>query len=181
MQNLIRKISLIIYYGIASKLPNYSYPGGVFYNWFRIKCLKNIIVIGANCRIMKGVYIGDGNNVQIGDNCRINENVRLDNVKIGSHVMIARDCVCLGKMHQFEDIHMPMEKQEVKVTQQTIIEDDVWIGLRVILMPGINVKKGTIIGAAAVVTKDTDEYGIYAGVPAEFIRYRKNNAIGLTM
>lgn len=41
-------------------------------------------------------------------------------------------------------------------------------------MPGVTVKKGCIIGAGAVVTKDTDEFGVYAGVPARLIRKLEN-------
>ena len=60
---------------------------------------------------MRSVYIGSGKNISIGDHCRINENVRLDNVKIGNHVMIARDTVILGKTHVASSIDVPMEQQ----------------------------------------------------------------------
>ena len=79
-------VFLIIYYVFASKLPNYSFPGGKFYNWLRVFCLKRIISLGNGCRIMRNVYVGSGRNVVIGNNCRINEYVRLDNVLIGNHV-----------------------------------------------------------------------------------------------
>ncbi len=172
IKKTVKTFFLILYYLIASKLPNYSFPGGKFYNWFRITCMKKIIKIGNNCRIMRDVYVGNGNNIEIGNHCRINEKVRLDNVKIGNHVMIARECIILGKMHEFSGINEPMEQQGSRDAAKTIIEDDVWFGLRVIVMPGIRIRKGTIVGAAAVVTKDTVEYGIYAGVPARLIKKR---------
>lgn len=52
------------------------------------------------------------------------------------------------------------------------IGNDVWIGDNVILMGGISIGDGSIIGAGSVVTKDTEPYGIYAGVPSRLIRYR---------
>lgn len=165
-------IFLFIYYLIAKNLPNYSFPGGKFYNWFRIKCLKNIIKIGNKCRIMKNVYIGNGNDIEIGDNCRINENVRLDNVQIGNGVLIARDSIVLGKMHEFSDIKSYIVEQGGKRVEPTIIEDDVWFGIRVIIMPGLKLSKGSIIGAGAVVTKNTQPNGIYGGIPAKLIRKR---------
>jgi len=122
---------------------------------------------------MRKVYIGNGNNIEIGNNCRINEKVRLDNVKIGDHVMIARESVILGKMHDFSNTSIPMEQQDQKETKPVIIENDVWLGLRVIVMPGLNIKKGSIVAAGAVLTKDTEEYGIYAGIPAKKIKSRK--------
>ena len=148
-------IFLLIYYLIAKNLPNYSFPGGKFYNWFRIKCLKNIIKIGNKCRIMKNVYIGNGNDIEIGD-----------------RVLIARDSIVLGKMHEFSDIKSYIVEQGGKRVEPTIIEDDVWFGIRVIIMPGLKLSKGSIIGAGAVVTKNTQPNGIYGGIPAKLIRKR---------
>ena len=58
-----------------------------------------------------------------------------------------------------------------------IIGNDVWIGARVIILPGVNVGTGAIIGAGSVVTKDVLPNSIVAGNPAKSIgiRYIKNN------
>ncbi len=56
--------------------------------------------------------------------------------------------------------------------KQTIIEDDVWIGRNVIFTPGRTVRKGSIIGAGCVLTKDFDEYTIIGGNPSRVIRSR---------
>ncbi len=53
-----------------------------------------------------------------------------------------------------------------------MIEDDVWIGANVIILPGVHVKKGAVIGAGSIVTKDVPGYAIVAGNPAKIIRYR---------
>jgi len=172
LKKIQKIVFLVIYYAVASKLPNYSFPGGRFYNWLRVVSLKNIIKIGADCRIMRDIYIGNGNNVEIGHHCRINEKVRLNNVRIGNHVMIARESIFLGKMHEFGDISVPMEQQGSKETSPIVIEDDVWIGLRVLVMPGLIIRKGSIIAAGAVLTKETQTNGVYAGVPANKIRKR---------
>lgn len=173
MKKLTKILALFLYYGIAKHLPNYSFPGGQIYNWIRIMCLKQIISIGKNCRIMRNVYVGNGNNIKIGNNCRINENVRLDNVIIGNHVMIARESILLGKSHQFKEIEFPMEQQGIANTESIVIENDVWLGLRVIVLPGIKICRGSIIGAGAVLTSNTLQYGIYGGVPAKLIRIRE--------
>jgi maltose O-acetyltransferase len=173
MKRIIKNLALIFYYGLAKHLPNYSLPGGKFFNWLRIVLLRRVIPIGSHCRIMRNVYLGNGNNIVIGSHCRINENVRLDNVHIGNHVMIARESVILGKMHEFSELEIPMEQQGGKKVDTTQIEDDVWLGLRVVVLPGVKIKKGSIIGACAVVTKDTEELGIYGGIPAKLLKYRK--------
>lgn len=51
-----------------------------------------------------------------------------------------------------------------------IIEDDVWVGAHVTILPGVRIGKCSIIGAGAVVLNDVEEYSIYAGVPAKKIR-----------
>lgn len=165
---------LALYYSVASKLPNYSFPGGKLYNWFRVFCMKRFMKVGTDCRIMRNVYVGIGSDVAIGDHCRINESCRLDNVWIGNHVMIARESVVLGKSHAFSDLDVPMEQQGNTICRQGVIEDDVWLGIRAIVLPQTVIKKGCIIAAGAVITGITNEYGIYGGVPAKLIRNRKN-------
>jgi maltose O-acetyltransferase len=170
---MVKTISLILYYSFAKHLPNYSFPGGSFYNWFRLFCLRNIISVGKDCRIMRNIYIGNGNGIKIGNNCRINEACRLDNVQIGDYVMIARESILLGKMHEFKELEVPMEVQGNKAVNPIVIESDVWIGMRVIILPGLRIKKGCIIGAGAIVTRDTEPYGVYGGIPARLIKSRK--------
>ena len=166
---------LFIYYALASRLPNYAIPGGKFYNWFRVFCLKRILdSMGNNCRIMRNVYVGDGDKITIGSNCKINEGVRLCNVIIRDNVMIARNHVFIGAQQKFGRIDIPMVNQGVDWKKPTIINDDVWIGINCIIMPGIIISKGCIIAAGAVITKDTEDYGIYGGNPARLIKNRKN-------
>ena len=53
-----------------------------------------------------------------------------------------------------------------------IIEDDVWIGHRVIILSGVRIGQGAVVGAGAVVTKDVPPYAIVGGNPAIVLRYR---------
>jgi maltose O-acetyltransferase len=169
----MKKIKLLLYYLFFSRLPNSWWPGGRFFNKLRVACVRSILPTGKNIKIQRSVYIGSGNNIVIGNNCQINELARLDNVVIGNNVMIARESIILGKMHESNDVNVPMNEQGVKDVRQTIIEDDVWLGLRVVVMPGVTISKGTIIAAGAVVTKDTEPFSIYGGVPAKLIKRRK--------
>ena len=54
-----------------------------------------------------------------------------------------------------------------------MIGDDVWIGSRVIILPGVTIGKGAIVGAGVVVTKDVPEYAIVGGNPAKVIKFRR--------
>lgn len=52
------------------------------------------------------------------------------------------------------------------------IEDDVWIASCCVVLPGCRIRKGSVIAAGAVVTCDTEAYGVYAGNPARLIKKR---------
>ena len=52
------------------------------------------------------------------------------------------------------------------------IGNDVWIGQRAILLPGVTVGDGAVIGAGSVVSKDVGDYEIVGGNPARHIRFR---------
>ncbi|MCB9205239.1 MAG: acyltransferase [Flavobacteriales bacterium] len=170
----MRLIKTALYYLLAAKLPSSWWPGGAANNAFRLWCLRGICSVGKRTKVQRGVYIGKGDRIIIGDDCQINEMVRLDNARIGNNVMIARECVVLGKMHETTDTTKPMNQQGNKEVCQTVIHDDVWLGLRVIVMPGVEIAKGTIVGAGSVLTRSTEPYGVYGGIPARLIKYRKN-------
>ena len=75
--------------------------------------------------------------------------------------------------HNTERIDIPMREQGSLPPQKVTICDDVWIGARVIILPGVTIGKGSIIAAGAVVTKNVPEYAVVGGVPAKVIKYRK--------
>lgn len=57
-----------------------------------------------------------------------------------------------------------------------VIDNDVWIGTQVVILPGVTVHHGAVIAAGAVVTKDVPAFEIWGGVPAAKIGERKNYA-----
>lgn len=55
--------------------------------------------------------------------------------------------------------------------KDVVVDEDVWIGARVTLLSGVHIRRGCILCAGAVVTKDTPPYAIIGGVPAKLIKY----------
>jgi maltose O-acetyltransferase len=74
--------------------------------------------------------------------------------------------------HAFDDQNVPINLQGALPIRAVKIGDDVWIGTRVIIMPGVTIGRGAVIGAGAVVTKDVPSFAVVGGVPARTIRYR---------
>ena len=176
MKNIFRVLFLSLYYGFAQYLPgSYTPIFGKLYNSIRIWCVKHIFKkCGKISTIDRRAYFGTGRNIEIGDYSGIGENCIVpNNTIIGKYVMMAPEVHIVANNHNFNDVSKPMCFQgSPKNPPITIIEDDCWIGVRVIMTPGRHIKKGTIVAAGSVLTKDFDEYSIVGGNPAKLIRKR---------
>lgn len=168
-----RQLSLFLYYFLANRLPSSFFPGGIFFNKLRVGLASNLLTIGKNCKIQPRVNFGDGNKIVIGDYCMINENVYIQTAIIGNYVMIAPNVALYANNHLFDHTDIPMVLQGKSSEVPCIIEDDVWIGRGVVVMPGVRIGTGSIIGSGAVVTKDVAPYSIMGGVPAKLLKKRK--------
>lgn len=170
----VRKIiSQLVYYGCVKHFPPSFSWGGVFWNKCRVLCVKKFITsCGKGVRIEKNAAISTkcriGNCSGIGLNATIG-----GEVVIGNYVMMGPDCVIHTINHSFSRTDIPMIQQGFGEEQKVIIEDDVWIGSNVIILPGVIIGKGTVIGASSVVSKSIPEYSVVVGNPAKIIRNRK--------
>ena len=98
------------------------------------------------------------------------------NVKIGKYTMLAPQVAILGGDHVMDWPGVPMYfSGRPGDIPETVIEDDVWIGLRAIIMAGVRIGRGAIVAAGAVVTKDVEPYSIVGGIPAKVIGKRFDN------
>ncbi|MFA6005274.1 MAG: acyltransferase [Patescibacteria group bacterium] len=114
--------------------------------------------------------------IEIGDNVYFNHDVLLivhgsASIKIGNDVLIGPYSYIFTKMHGYYTRRIPIRSQK-ETFKSIVIEDGVWLGANVIVMPGVTIHKGAIVGAGAVVTKDVKSYTIVGGIPAKFIRDR---------
>ena len=91
---------------------------------------------------------------------------------IGDYVMMGPDCNIWTINHETLDITVPMCKQGNREERPVFIDDDVWIGSRVTILPGVHIGTGAVIGAGAVVSKDVPDMAVVAGNPAKIIKYR---------
>lgn len=56
------------------------------------------------------------------------------------------------------------------IRTKIIVEDDVWIGIGVVILPGVKIGKCSIVGAGSIVTKDVPPYSVVVGNPARVIK-----------
>src|SRR4051794_2788104 len=70
--------------------------------------------------------------------------------------------------------YVPEDDRELQreLNRPVVIEDDVWLGTNAIVLPGVTVRRGAVVGAGAVVTRDVPPYAIALGVPARVVRKR---------
>lgn len=139
------------------------------------------VKFGENVKIVEPVNLYDcsiGDDVSIGPFVEIQNNVIIgDRSKIQSHsficelVRIGSDCF-IGHGVKFINDTFKSGKPargDKSVWRETLIENNVLIGSNSTILP-IKICKNVVIGAGAVVTKNIDESGIYAGNPAKLIR-----------
>lgn len=170
-----KMISLLLYYGFATYLPKSNRPHAFHLTKpIRYHICKNIFdSCGKNVNVERCAYVGDGRGINIGNNSTIGVNCKIaQNVTIGDNVMMGEDVVIMTTTHNYDNLNIPMMLQGSR-TLSNVIENDVWIGTRVIILPGVKIGTGSIIGAGAVVTKDVPGYSVVGGVPAKIIRSRK--------
>ncbi len=149
-----------------------------FYRLFGMK-------INSHSTIHMMARIYDPRHIKIGTDSLIGERVTLDGRRqlpnsqgeliIGDHVDIASEVMIWTSQHDIND--PSMKTIETKV----VIEDYVFIGPRAIILPGITIGKGAVIAAGAVVTKDVLPLAIMAGIPAQQIKTRNQDALNYTL
>lgn len=165
LKNIFNKYFLFILssvYAIKSKLINFSY----------LLVIKNH---GENVFIENNLNYFFPENISIGDNVYINHNVdliaRKGKIKIGNHVLIGPHVYITTANHAFSKANIPIAFQGF-TPKDIIIEADVWIGTKAVILPGVKIGKGAIVSAGAVVTKEVPPFAIVGGVPAKIIKYR---------
>jgi acetyltransferase-like isoleucine patch superfamily enzyme len=105
--------------------------------------------IGAGTTINYGTSISAAHSVKIGTNCLI-----------GTYVNIM-DCT----FHSMKDRSWDMDAEPI------VIEDDVWLGNRCVIMKGVTVGRGAVVGACSLVTRDVPPRTLVVGVPARVVKH----------
>ncbi len=165
-------IGRVLYVGIGKHLPMSGARVSLGARRFRQFCAHLILEdCGEWVNIDKGVTFATdiklGNGSGIGANCSIPTGV-----SIGENVMMGIDILMFTNEHRHDDVTVPMGAQGRTPVEPIVIEDDVWIGSRSLIMKGVRIGHGAIIAAGSVVTKSVPPYEIWGGNPARFLKSR---------
>ncbi len=171
----MKTVALVLYYLVGKHLPKSQGKLGAISQAIRYFLCKYIFdQIGAQVNIEKNVFFGSGRDISIGEQSGIGVNAWVQGpLHIGKYVMMGPDVLIYTKNHEYARTDIPMIHQGDTEPLPVVIEDDVWIGGRVIILPGVTVGTGSIVGAGSVVTKDIEPYSIVGGVPAKVIKKRE--------
>lgn len=135
------------------------------------------INIGTGTRLdIKTTYL-NGKDIQIGEYCYVGPFGYLNGVggiEIKSGTLIGPYTKILSGTHNFRSsLAIPYDHTVIK--GKVSIDENVWIGANVTILPGVRIGEGAIIGACSVVTKDVAPYSINVGNPSKIIGYRDEN------
>lgn len=164
-----------MYRVIANHLPSSEEMFGKTSQRFRAFLAKKLIKqCGNNVNIEPNIYFNA--DLEIGDNSGIGMYSEMHGtIKLGNNVMMGHYCLFYSRNHAHSRTDIPMIKQGFEETCPVIIGNDVWIGSRVTILPGVHIGDGCVLAAGSVITKDAPPYTIIAGNPGKVVKVRGNN------
>lgn len=165
---------LLALYWIAAQLPASTSPGGKI--WRKLRALFASPLFqqaGRGINIEHGASFGRGHQIKIGDRSGLGINCRLHGpITLGRDVMMGPEVLIYARDHKFSDTGVPMIDQGFSEAREVVIEDDVWIGARAVILSGVRIGTGSIVAAQTVVTKNVEPFSIVAGNPGRIVRKR---------
>ena len=173
--SLKRMLKFAVYYGVADKLP-YSLTAGFGPMAKRVRrwAAEDLFDhAGGRINIEKGAWFGSGRGISVGDRSGLGlDCLVMGPLTLGRDVMVGPRCMFVSQAHNTGDVSLPMTDQGMAEDRPIVVEDDVWFGAAVIVLPGVRVGHGSVIGAGSIITKDVPPFACVAGSPARVVKYR---------
>jgi len=145
-------------------------PGVVFKHVETME-FGDAVFIGAQAMI-QGRYDGSckiGSHVWIGPQAYFDARA----LELGDYVGWGPGAKLLGSTHTGEPVDLPIISTSL-VIKPVVIGYGADVGMSASILPGVHIGANAIVGAGAVVTQDVPEFAIVAGVPAKFLRSRRD-------
>lgn len=175
-RTLERGLRLVLYYGIADKLPYSPTPilGSLSRGIRRRVTARLFDSASPDVNIERGAWFGSGKGLRIGAGSGLGlDCIIMGPVSLGENVMMGPRCLLVAWGHNTEDLTTPMSRQGMTPADPITVEDDVWLGAHVVLLPGVTVGTGAVVAAGSIVNKDVPPFAVVGGNPARVLRYRQ--------
>ena len=160
----------LIFLTLANHLPRIKlldYGRFILYKLAGVKITGKALIFGP----LTIRPIGCAKNISIGDMTFLNTHIRFgcpdEPIIIGRHCYIGPNVMFETTGHSL--VHRPKNGRD-RYTQPITVEDEVWIGAGAIILSGVTVRRGAVVAAGAVVTKDVPPLTVVAGVPAKIFK-----------
>lgn len=139
-----------------------------YYRWKARRKIKEFIPplnINYKCVFNSNTYLGKNANFN---------GIRIEGggkVTIGDNFHSGKECLFITGFHNYDYGHA-IPYDDTNINKDILIEHNVWLGTRVIVLGGVKIGEGAIIQAGAVVVDDIPKYGIAGGSPAKTFKFR---------
>jgi maltose O-acetyltransferase len=172
-----RLLSTAVYLGLARHLPWGPRPGGAVAKRIRRFLARRMLdECGAEVNVEHGAWFGSGRGIRLGDRSDLGmDALIMGPLTVGADVMMGPRCVLISDSHAIGDTGRPMNRQGFVPARPIVVEDDVWIGAGVTILPGVRIGRGSVIGAGSVVAKDVPPWSVAVGNPARVVRQRQRS------
>ena len=132
-------------------------------------CKGSVLAFGDDRNGFGSICVGSGTWIGQYNNLRACAD---GNIEIGSQCLVSQFCSLIASNHAVA-ANRPIISQGPDASRLGVtLEDDVWLGSGVAVMPGVRLGRGSVIGANSVVTRSVPQYEIWAGCPARKIGQR---------
>lgn len=129
---------------------------------------------GANFLCCSGTVVHGAKKLVIGDDVRVGEKSYLNasgGITIGNNVKMGPQVFIWSQNHNYyAPTALPYDG--TNISRPVIIGNNVWIGAKVCIIPGVKVGEGAVIAMGSVVTKEVPACAVVGGNPAKILKYR---------
>lgn len=134
---------------------------------------RGILRIGDYVSILSTVVpcellVFDGASLEIGSHSFINYGTSIaatGSVRIGRHCLLGMYSIIFDN-----DFHQVDQRLKRPEPNPVVLEDNVWLGHRTLIMPGVTIGHDSVVGAGSIVVKDIPPRSIAVGNPARVVR-----------
>lgn len=132
--------------------------------------------VGEGCFFLDLIIWLNGDRIELGDDVGFNYGCYVNGyngLKIGDRTIFGPYSMIHTANHNTDDPSRPISEQGWEAEDPVEIGADCWIGMGVLILPGVQIGDGCVVGAGSVVNRDLEDYAVAVGNPARPVKKRR--------